>query len=83
MKPRNNIKRLLEELGIKSMIPTDDLLKKRLAGMTLRRFNKIVNNNPVSEPLTALEADGLRDWLGSVKNVAAATIPLFEKEAVS
>ena len=83
MKTRNNIKRLLAELGIKAMTPTPDLLEKRLAGMTLRRFNKIVGNSAASEPLTALEADGLRDWLGSVRNVPAADISLFDKEAAS
>jgi hypothetical protein len=81
MKVKNKLKRILEQMGVKSMIPTDDLLKK-LGGMTLIRFNKIVNNSPSMEALTAMEADYLKKWLATMTNRPVADIELFEAEAV-
>lgn len=76
MKVHNNLKRLLEELGIKSMIPTETLLKK-LGGMTLIRFNKILNNSTAGD-LTALEADRLTKWLAEATGRHTTAIILFD-----
>jgi hypothetical protein len=81
MKVKNKLKHILEQMGIKSMIPTDALLKK-LGGMTLIRFNKIVNNSPSMEALTAMEADYLKKWVAAMTNQSVADIELFEVESV-
>jgi hypothetical protein len=87
MKAKNNLKRRLEELGIKSIIPTEELLLKRLGGMTIIRFNKILANSSKSE-LTISEAKNLTRWLASMTGQNEADIELLEpvaqeKEAAS
>lgn len=78
---KNNLKKLLEEAGIKTLTPTDKVLKSKLGGMTLRRFNKILNNSPSLTPVTATEANNLIKWLAALLNRSVATVNLFEAEA--
>jgi hypothetical protein len=81
MKVRNTLKRQLQEAGIKSMVPTDELLKK-LGGMTIHRFNQILNIDSKTE-LSLLEVSYLTAWLTALTNRPADTIELIEKEAVT
>jgi hypothetical protein len=80
MKSPNILKRLLQELGIKSMVPTEELLKE-MGDMTLVRFNKILENSSPKE-LTALEAQYLTRWLARLTNQPAASISLVKREEV-
>lgn len=80
MKVRNNLKRRLEELGIKNMIPTEDLLQNKLDGMTHIRFNKILANSSKRE-LTVLETRHLTSWLASITGRLEADIELLEPVA--
>jgi hypothetical protein len=80
MKVKNNLKRRLEELGIKNMIPTGDLLNKHLDGMTIIRFNKILANSSKNE-LTAQEVRTLTKWLANMTGQPEAAIELLEPVA--
>lgn len=80
MKVKNNLKRRLEEFGIKTMIPTDDLLNKKLDGMTIIRFNKILANSSRNE-LTAQEVRCLVKWLAGITGQSEADIELLEPVA--
>ena len=81
MKSPTILKKLLQDLGIKSMVPTEDLLKE-LGGMTLIRFNKILDNSSPRE-VTALEAHGLVKWLARLTNQPTTAIRLWEHEEVT
>lgn len=78
MNYRNNLKKLLEEAGIKTLTPTDKVLKDKLGGMTIRRFNKILNNSASLTPVTATEANNLIKWLAALTNKPVAEVNLFE-----
>ncbi|MGI4870501.1 MAG: hypothetical protein ACRYFX_04900 [Janthinobacterium lividum] len=80
MKIRNKLKKLLQEAGIKSMVPTDELLEK-LGGMTIHRFNQILNNDSKTE-LSLLEVSYLKKWLAEVTNQSEDTIDLVEGKEV-
>lgn len=81
MNPKNNLKKLLEEAGIKSLIPTDKTLKDNLGGMTIRRFNKILNNSAALTPVTATEANNLTRWVASLTNQPITNVNLFDTVA--
>lgn len=78
MNPKNNLKKLLEEAGIKAVTPTDKVLKEKLGGMTIRRFNKILNNSAALTPITATEANNLRLWLASLTSKPVSSVNLFD-----
>jgi hypothetical protein len=78
MKSPNILKKMLQDLGIKSMVPTEDLLEE--LGMTLIRFNKILENTTPRE-VTALEAHALVKWLARLTNQSTTAISLWGKEA--
>jgi hypothetical protein len=80
MNVKNNLKKVLEELGIKSMIPTEELLKK-LGHMTPHRFNKILNNSS-PQPLTAVEADAITRWLARMTGQPVTSIQLIDHREV-
>jgi hypothetical protein len=80
MRIKNRLKEMLSDLGIKSMAPTSDLLKK-LGGMTLHRFNQILNNDSKTE-LSVLEVSLIQDWLGSVTGREPASIEVLVGKAV-
>jgi hypothetical protein len=81
MKVRNTLKRQLQEAGIKSMVPTNDLLKK-LGGMTIHRFNQILNNDSKTE-LSLLEVSYLKTWFAALTNTPVDAIELIEKETAA
>ncbi|MDO7873983.1 hypothetical protein Q5H93_04495 [Hymenobacter sp. ASUV-10] len=64
-------------MGIKHMVPSQELLEKHLSGMTLRRFNKLFSNTTKKE-LTATEVTLLTNWLSRISNKPAAEIQLLE-----
>lgn len=78
MRIRNRLKKLLQEAGIKSMVPTDELLVK-LDGMTIHRFNQIMANESKKE-LSLLEVDLLTKWLASATHQQPEAINLLERE---
>lgn len=78
MKIKNRLKFLLEGLGIKSMVPTDDLLKNQFGGMTFHRWNQILNNDSKTE-LSVLEVSYLKRWLARVTGQPEALIILVEE----
>ena len=78
MNYKNNLKKLLEEAGIKTLTPTDKVLKDKLGGMTIRRFNKILNNSASLTPVTATEANNLKRWLAGLTNKPVTDVNLFE-----
>ncbi|MGI4833308.1 MAG: hypothetical protein ACRYFK_07585 [Janthinobacterium lividum] len=80
MKIRNRLKELLFGFGIKTIIPTEPLLREKLGGMTPHRFNQILNNESKTE-LTVLEASLLRHWLSEVTGQPASAIVLLEEAA--
>ena len=80
MKRPNILKILLQKMGIKVMVPTEELLKE-MGDMTLVRFNKILENSSPKE-LTAMEAEYLTRWLARLTNQPAAAISLWEREEV-
>ena len=77
MKNPTILKQHLQGLGIKSMVPTEELLNE--LGMTLIRFNKILENSTPRE-VTALEAHALVKWLARLTNQPTAEISLWRKE---
>ncbi len=82
MRIKNKLKKLLEDLGIKTMVPSDNLLTNKLGGMTLNRFNQIVNNDSKTE-LSVLEVSNLKKWLSEVTGQPVEAIMLLEdKELV-
>jgi hypothetical protein len=78
MRQKNNLKTLLEEAGIKTLTPTDNVLKSKLEGMTIRRFNKILNNSPSLTPITATEANNLIKWVAGLLNKSVSEVNLFD-----
>ncbi len=78
MKIRNRLKKLLQEMGIKSMVPTDELLHQ-LGSMTTHRFNQILNNESKTE-LSILEVSYLTRWLASITHQSEGVIELVERE---
>jgi hypothetical protein len=79
MTRRNNLKDLLQELGIKAMVPSEKLLTDELGGMTLIRFNKILSNTSKRE-MTALEAELFTTWLARMTNKPVTSISLWEQD---
>jgi hypothetical protein len=73
---QNRLKELLFSLGIKSMIPSENLLKEKLGGMTPHRFNQILNNDSKKE-LSLLEISMLQRWLSEVTGKPENTIALL------
>jgi hypothetical protein len=77
MKVQNRLQQILQELGIKTMIPTHDLLHGKLGGMTLRRFNKLLHNSAV-RPITVAEMQMLGEWLSGLAGKSISEIQLIE-----
>ncbi|MDJ0367311.1 hypothetical protein QMK33_19355 [Hymenobacter sp. H14-R3] len=69
---------LLQEAGIKSMVPTDDLLRQ-LDGMTIHRFNQIMANDSKKE-LSLLEVGLLKQWLATLTHQQPDDIELLERQ---
>ncbi|TPG72010.1 hypothetical protein EAH73_01830 [Hymenobacter nivis] len=67
-------------MGIKTMVPTDELLTNKLGGMTMIRFNQLLNNSSKTE-LSVAEVGRLKRWLGGVLNQDPNTVKLLEEEA--
>lgn len=82
MKVKNRLKEILQEMGIKSMQPTEQVLNQKLGGMTLIRFNKLLNNAGPND-IQLHEVQLLTNWLSEVTGKAKADLQLLAGEGVA
>jgi hypothetical protein len=81
MRIKNRLKEILVELGIKTMVPTDQVLAKKLGGMSLIRFNKLLNN--AGRDIKVDEVQHLTTWLSELSGKPKADFQLLAEEEVS
>ena len=74
---KNNLKKILLGLGIKSLVPTEQVLSEQLAGMTMHRFNKLLNNVGPKE-IQLHEVHVLVDWLSQMTGKPKTDFKLVE-----
>lgn len=83
MEVKNRLKILLQEMGFKMIVPTQELLSSKLGGMTIHRFNKLVHNVGPNE-ITVPEVHALGTWLSELTGKPASSFELVEtKEAAA
>lgn len=82
MEITNRLQEMLLEMGIRSLVPTDDLLNNKLGGMSLIRFNKLMNNS-VKIPISLTELELLAQWLSDMTNREVSVVDLLSKKEVT
>ncbi len=78
MAVKNHLKEILEEMGIRTMVPTDQVLVSKLGGMSLIRFNKLLNN--AGNEIRLHEVQLLTAWLSELTGKAKADIKILKEE---
>ena len=84
MEVKNRLREFLQEMGIRTVVPTDQVLVDKLGGMTLIRFNKLLAN--AGKPIHLHEVQLLTNWLSELTGRPKSGIDLLNmenKEAVS
>ena len=82
MKVKNYLREVLQQLGIRTLTPSDKTLSEKLGGMSLIRFNKLVKNE--GRPITVGEVQLLTEWLSGLTGQPKASFNLLEAaEAVT
>ena len=81
MKVQNRLKKILQEMGIRTMVPTKQVLADKLGGMTLIRFNKLLNNSGPND-IQLQEVLLLTTWLSEVTGKPKAALQLLAGEEV-
>ena len=79
MRIKNRLKEILEELGIKSIIPTTSVLSDKLGGMSLIRFNKLLNNSGPND-IQLREVQLLTSWLSEITGKPRTDFNLLKEE---
>ena len=81
MEVKNRLKIILQEMGFKTMVPTSEMLNSKLGGMTLHRFNKLLENAGPNE-ITVPEVHAISTWLGELTGKPASSFQLVEAKKV-
>ena len=80
MQVKNRLREILQELGIKSMIPTTTALREKLGGMSLIRFNKLLNNAGPRD-IRLHEVQLLTTWLAEITGRPKSAVKVLKMES--
>ncbi|GAB3334211.1 hypothetical protein ACFQT0_19660 [Hymenobacter humi] len=75
---KNNLNKILTELGIQKMVPTEQVRAEHLGGMTVHRFNKLLHNTGPNA-LEKGEEQLLLNWLTFLTGRPKESFQLMEE----